>query len=495
MFCNRVWNSSLRCLTRAYHKSVDRKGLAQATEIIKVPDRLIIALSDIVGKKNVSTAMVVREQHGRDESYHSCCPPEVVTFPQNVEQVSEIAILCNDNEIPLIPFGSGTGLEGGINAVKGGVCVDLTHMNEILSVNPEDFDCTVQSGVTRMQLNNYLRDTGLWFPIDPGADASLCGMCSTSASGTNAVRYGTMRENVLNLEVVLADGRVINTAGKGRRTKKTSAGYNLTNLFVGSEGTLGIITKASLKLFGIPEATVSAVCHFPDVQGAVDTTVQVLQCGIPIARIEFLDEVSIDAVNKYSKMDMKVAPSLFLEFTGTPSSLDEQAALVADLCSMNNGSDFKWAKDPEERSHLWKARHDILYACMALKPGSKPYSTDVCVPVSKLPEIIKRSKEEITKAGVCDSFMLGHVGDGNFHTLFLADPNNPKEVQIVKDVSNKIAEMSLEMNGTCTGEHGIGQGKRELLVQEIGETGIQVMKQIKQTLDPKGIMNPAKVFY
>ncbi|VDI59689.1 D-lactate dehydrogenase (cytochrome) [Mytilus galloprovincialis] len=367
-------------------------------------------------------------------------------------------------------------------------------MNEILSVNPEDFDCTVQSGVTRMQLNNYLRDTGLWFPIDPGADASLCGMCSTSASGTNAVRYGTMRENVLNLEVVLADGRVINTAGKGRRTKKTSAGYNLTNLFVGSEGTLGIITKASLKLFGIPEATVSAVCHFPDVQGAVDTTVQVLQCGIPIARIEFLDEVSIDAVNKYSKMDMKVAPSLFLEFTGTPSSLDEQAALVADLCSMNNGSDFKWAKDPEERSHLWKARHDILYACMALKPGSKPYSTDVCVPVSKLPEIIKRSKEEITKAGVCGP-IVGHVGDGNFHVFFPVDQNNPEELQKIQEVSKKMALMSLEMNGTCTGEHGIGQGKRELLVQEIGETGIQVMKQIKQTLDPKGIMNPAKVFY
>lgn len=494
MFSKTILNQYFRHLTRSYHKTINRKATSQAVEVVKVPDKLVTALGDIVGKKNVSTAMAIREQHGKDESYHSCCPPEVVTFPQNVDQVCKIASLCNDNEIPLIPFGSGTGLEGGINAVKGGVCVDVSKMTEILSVHPEDFDCKVECGVTRLSLNSYLRDTGLCFPIDPGADATLCGMCSTSASGTNAVRYGTMRENVLNLEVVLADGRVINTAGEGRRTKKTSAGYNLTNLFVGSEGTLGIITKASLRLYGIPEASVSAVCHFPDIQSAVDTTVQVLQCGIPMARIEFLDEVSIDAVNKYSKMDMKVAPSLFLEFTGSPSSLDEQAAFVADLCNANNGSDFKWAKDPDEKSHLWKARHDILYACMALKPGSKPYSTDVCVPISRLPEIITRSKEEISKAGVCGP-IVGHVGDGNFHVFFPVDHDNVAELQKVQEVSKKMALMALDMDGTCTGEHGIGQGKRGLLLKEIGETGIQVMRQIKDTLDPKGIMNPTKVFY
>lgn len=479
---------------RRYRKSSIRNAPAQATKTEKIPDKFIASLADIVGKKNVSTAMAIRDQHGHDESYHSNSPPEVVLFPQSVDQVSRIAALCNDNEIPLIPFGSGTGLEGGINAVKGGVCVDLSKMNQILAVHPEDFDCTVESGVTRMTLNSYLRDTGLWFPIDPGADASLCGMCATSASGTNAVRYGTMRENVLNLEVVLADGRVINTAGEGRRTKKTSAGYNMTNLFVGSEGTLGIITKATLKLFGIPEAAVAAICHFPDVQSAVDTTVQVLQAGIQMARIEFLDEVSIDAVNKFNKMDMKVAPSLFLEFTGSPSSLDEQASVVAELCAMNNGSDFKWAKDADERNHLWKARHDILYACMALKPGSKPYSTDVCVPISKLPEIITRSKEEIQKSGVCGP-IVGHVGDGNFHVFFPVDLNDKEELHKVHEVSEKMALMSLEMNGTCTGEHGIGLGKRTLLEKEIGETGIQVMKQIKQTLDPKGIMNPGKVFF
>ncbi|KAK3085218.1 hypothetical protein FSP39_000122 [Pinctada imbricata] len=466
---------------------------ALAERFIPVTDSLVQSLAAIVGDKNVSTAGAVRDQHGHDESYHSSSPPEVVAFASSVDEVSAVARLCNEKRVPLIPFGSGTGLEGGINAIKGGVCLDVMNMNKILSVHPEDFDCQVECGVTRVTLNNYLRDTGLWFPIDPGADASLCGMCSTSASGTNAVRYGTMRENVLNLEVVLPDGRVIDTAGKGRRTKKTSAGYNLTNLFVGSEGTLGIITKATLKLSGIPEATVSAVCCFDSVQAAVDTTVQVLQCGIPMARIEFLDEVSVDACNRYSNLDNKVAPSLFLEFTGSPNTLDEQAELVNDIAKMNGGSDFKWAKDPDVRNHLWKARHDILYACMALRPGCKPYSTDVCVPISNLPEVVVRSKKFIDEAGVVGP-IVGHVGDGNFHVFFPVDQSDPEDVKKVHDVSHKMALLAQELDGTCTGEHGIGMGKRELLVREIGEDGIEVMKEVKKTFDPNGIMNPGKVF-
>lgn len=460
----------------------------------RVTTSFVDEVKKIVGNKNVSTADAVREQHGHDESYHGVEPPDIVAFAESVDHVSQVARLCNDNGVPLIPFGSGTGLEGGVNALQGGLCLDLTKMGKVLSVNAEDFDCCVESGVTRVSLNNYLRDTGLWFPIDPGADASLCGMCATSASGTNAVRYGTMRENVLNLEVVLADGRVIDTAGKGRRTKKTSAGYNLTNLFVGSEGTLGIITKATLRLSGIPEATISATCHFPDVQSAVDTTVQVLQCGIPMARIEFLDEVSIDACNKFSHLDLTVAPSLFLEFHGAEASLKDQTAVVEELVKMNNGSDFRWAIDPDERNHLWKARHEILYACMALKPGSKPYSTDVCVPISNLPEVIVRTKEMIKEAGIIGP-MVGHVGDGNFHVFYPVHADDHETLCKIKDVSYKMALIALELNGTCTGEHGIGIGKRDLLVREIGEDGLSVMKQIKTTLDPNSIMNPGKVFF
>ncbi|XP_048254771.1 probable D-lactate dehydrogenase, mitochondrial isoform X2 [Haliotis rufescens] len=466
-----------------------RNAHAQKSE---VSDRFVQALSDVVGGSNVSTAMAVREQHGRDESYHECSPPDVVVFAESTEHVSQIAKLCNDNEVPLIPFGTGTGLEGGINAFRGGVTLDLSKMDKILSVHQEDFDAEVEAGVSRQGLNAYLRDTGLMFPIDPGADASLCGMCATSASGTNAVRYGTMRENVLNMEVVMADGRVINTAGKGRRTKKTSAGYNLTNLFVGSEGTLGIITKATLRLYGIPEATVSAVVHFETVQGAVDTTVNVLQCGIPMARIEFLDEVTIDAFNKYSKFDMKVAPSLFLEFHGPASGLDNQVSVVEELCQMNGGSDFRWAKDAEERNRLWRARHDIIYACMALKPGSKPYSTDVCVPISRLPEVILKSKDFINEAGVIAP-IISHAGDGNFHCALLPLENSMEEKQQAEELAEKIALLGLSMDGTCTGEHGIGIGKRMLLREEIGDTTLGVMQQLKTTFDPKGILNPGKV--
>lgn len=494
MNCQHLIRAAFLCKSPFGQLKHSLRFRSHAATCTKVTGTFVDEVKKIVGRSNVSTADAVREQHGHDESYHGAEPPDVVAFAESVDHVSQVARLCNENGVPLIPFGSGTGLEGGVNALQGGLCLDVNKMNNILSVNAEDFDCSVESGVTRVTLNNYLRDTGLWFPVDPGADASLCGMCSTSASGTNAVRYGTMRENTLNLEVVLADGRVINTAGPGRRTKKTSAGYNLTNLFVGSEGTLGIITKATLKLHGVPEATVSATCHFPDVQSAVDTTVQVLQCGIPMARIEFLDEVSIDACNKYSHLELPVAPSLFLEFCGAESALKGQTETVEELVKMNNGSNFKWATDPDERNHLWKARHDILYACMALKPGSKPYSTDVCVPVSKLPEVVVRTKEMIKEAGIIGP-IVGHVGDGNFHVFYPVHADDHETLRKIKDVSYKMALIALELNGTCTGEHGIGIGKRELLVKEIGEEGLQVMKQIKATLDPNGIMNPGKVFF
>lgn len=451
------------------------------------------AFEQIVGEKNVSSAMVVREQHGKDESHHKCQPADLVVWPTNKEEVIQVAKLCNDNCIPLIPFGSGTGLEGGVVPKKGGVSVDMTKMNEILEVNAEDFDVTVQAGVTRNQLNNYVRDTGLWFPVDPGADASLGGMASTSASGTNAVRYGTMRENVMNLEVVLPDGRVVNTAGEGRRTRKTSAGYNLTNLFVGSEGTLGIITKVTLRLYGIPESTASGVSSFSDVKSAVDAVVEILQSGIPMARIEFLDDVQIDACNKFSGLNYPVAPTLFLEFQGSENGVKEQASVAGEIIESNGGSKFQWATELEERNKLWKARHNAWYADMALRPGCKGVSTDVCVPISRLPEIIVETKEDIMASNLIAP-IVGHVGDGNFHCFIPIKPDDEDELRAAKEFTLRLGRRALAMGGTCTGEHGIGCGKQALLPEEIGETGVRVMKDIKNLFDPNGIMNPGKVF-
>eukprot|EP00079_Xenopus_tropicalis_P008535 XP_002931724.2 PREDICTED: probable D-lactate dehydrogenase, mitochondrial [Xenopus tropicalis] len=453
---------------------------------------IIDGLRTVVGESNISTAMAVREQHGRDESMHSCRPPDVVVWPQSVDQVSKMAEMCYSNNVPIIPFGTGTGLEGGVSAVMGGVCFNMTRMDRILNLNAEDFHVTVEPGVTRKSLNNYLRDSGLWFPVDPGADASLCGMAATGASGTNAVRYGTMRENVINLEVVLPDGRILNTAGKDRRFRKTAAGYNLTSMFVGSEGTLGLITKASLRLHGIPEATVAAVCAFPSVQAAVDSTVQILQCGVPIARIEFLDDVMIDACNKFNGLNYPVLPTLFLEFHGTENGLKEQVQQTEEITQMNGGSDFTWAKDQEERNKLWTARHNAWYAALALRPGSRGYSTDVCVPISKLPEIIVETKKDLIESHLTGP-IAGHVGDGNFHCIMVMNLADKNEVSRVKEFTNRLARRALAMNGTCTGEHGIGLGKRKLLEEEVGEVGIETMKQIKATLDPKNLMNPGKV--
>ncbi|XP_026885043.2 probable D-lactate dehydrogenase, mitochondrial [Electrophorus electricus] len=455
-------------------------------------ERTLSALRAVAGDEGVCVGAALREQHGRDESVHRCRPPDVVVFPRCVEEVSALAKICHHHRLPIIPFGTGTGLEGGVGALKGGVCFSLRKMDQVLDLHQEDFDVTVEPGVTRKGLNSYLRDTGLWFPVDPGADASLCGMAATSASGTNAVRYGTMRENVLNLEVVLADGTVFCTAGRGRRPRKTSAGYNLTNLFVGSEGTLGLLTKATLRLYGLPESTVSAVCSFPSVQAAVDSTVQVLQAGVPIARIEFLDDVMIDACNRFNSLSYPIMPTLFLEFHGSSRSLEEQVTITEEITRENSGSDFSWAEDEETRAQLWKARHDAWYAALALRPGCKAYSTDVCVPLSRLPQIIVETKQDLITNNLTGP-IAGHVGDGNFHCIMVLNPEDPEEVKRVHEFTERLARRALAMDGTCTGEHGVGLGKRALLREELGPLAMEVMQGLKATLDPKNLMNPGKV--
>lgn len=458
------------------------------------PKEAITELVSIVGEKNVSTSEAVLEQFGHDEGPHASCRADVVVKPSSVEQIQHIAKLCHKRKIPMIPFGAGSGFEGGVNPVKGGVSIDLNQMNSVLDVHTEDFDTTVEPGISRKTLNTYLRDTGLWFPVDPGADATIGGMASTSASGTNAVRYGTMRENILNLEVVLPDGTLINTAGSGRRPRKTSAGYNLTNLFVGSEGTLGIFTKITLRLYVIPEMITSAVCSFPSVKHAVTTAIQTLQSNIPIARVELLDTMAMKACNKYSKLNYKETPTLFLEFHGTSASVEEQAESVAEIASANGGEQFVWTKDIEERNKLWNARHNLLYAVLALRAGSKFVSSDVCVPISKLPDVIVETQKDIESQDIIGP-VLGHVGDGNFHAFMIFDPNNKEELAKIKAIVDRLAKRAWAVGGTCTGEHGIGLGKMHLLEQEIGSTGFDIMKNIKRNLDPLNIMNPGKVLY
>lgn len=435
-----------------------------------------------------TTSLPVREHHGKDESYHTPFPPDGVAFANSTEEVSAIVKICAKHKLPIIPFGTGTSLEGGIAALAGGITIDLSGMQQILRVSPEDLDVTVQAGVTRKQLNEHLRDTGLFFPIDPGANASLGGMTATRASGTNAVRYGTMRENVLGLTVVLADGRVIKTGGRAR---KSAAGYDLTRLFVGSEGTLGIITEVTLKLYGIPEAISSAVCAFPTIKGAVDTVIQTIQIGVPVARIELLDEVQIDAVNKYSKLDYAVAPTLFFEFHGTEAGVKEQAEMVAAIAAEHGGMEFAWATRPEDRSKLWQARHDAYYAALALRPGSKGWPTDVCVPISRLADCILETKQDLAESNMLAP-MVGHVGDGNFHLVYVLDPENPAELAEAQRLADKMVTRALEMGGTCTGEHGIGYGKMAFLEQETGEA-FNVMGDLKRAFDPDNLLNPGKV--
>jgi len=450
-------------------------------------DTVIDLLRAAFGER-LSTAAAVREQHGRDESYHPAQAPDAVVFAQSTEDVAQVVRLCAEHKVPVIPFGTGTSLEGHVAALEGGVCIDLSRMNRVLRVSAEDMDCTVEAGVTRKQLNEYLRDTGLFFPIDPGADASLGGMTATRASGTNAVRYGTMRENVLSLTVVLADGRVIRTA---KRARKSAAGYDLTRLFVGSEGTLGVITEVTLRLYGIPESIMAAVCPFPSVEAAVDTVVATIQAGVPIARIELLDAKQMDAVNKYAKLDYAVAPTLFFEFHGTPRGVEEQVAQVKAFAAEQGAHDLRWAATPEERSKLWQARHDALYAALAMRPGSKGWATDVCVPISGLAECIVETKRDLDASSVT-AMLVGHVGDGNFHLVFLLDPDKPEELAEATRLNDRMVQRAIAMDGTCTGEHGVGYGKMDFLIAEHGEA-IGVMRTIKRALDPDNIMNPGKI--
>eukprot|EP00794_Sanderia_malayensis_P019114 gene19114-21031_t len=488
--------STLSSSDKARKPAAKYLGSVQQFRRVNMPPSSIVealpALKQICGEENVSTTLSTREYHSHDESYHDPGFPAAVVFPQTVEQVSEIAKVCHKKNIYMIPFGTGTGLEGGVNAIENGLCIDLTKMDKIVDLHPEDFDVTVEPGVTRDQLNHYIKDSGLWFPVDPGAECSLCGMAATSASGTNAVRYGTMRENVINLEVVLADGTIINTAGKERRTKKTAAGYNLTNLFVGSEGTLGIITKATIRLYPIPEVITAAVCSFPTIKDAVDCVVMTLQCGIPIARIELMDDVAIDMCNKYSGTDYDVSPSLFLEFHGSEKGVEDQVEKTGEIVEANEGSNFFWEKEMEERNRLWKARHAMYYAALAYRPGCKSVVTDVCVPISHLPELITCAKEDALASNLTTP-MLGHVGDGNFHCFVTMDPNDPDEIMEAKHFHERLASHALSLKGTCTGEHGIGQGKIKLLKEEVGNETYDVMRSIKKTFDPKNILNPGKV--
>ncbi|NYZ15826.1 FAD-binding protein [Azospirillum sp. RWY-5-1] len=436
----------------------------------------------------VSTAMAVRMHHGTDVSFHAPHPPDAVVFPHGTDEVSGVAACCARHGVPMIPFGTGTSCEGHIAALHGGVCIDLSEMREILRVGVEDLDVTVQAGVTRKQLNEHLRDTGLFFPIDPGADASLGGMTVTRASGTNAVRYGTMRENVLGLTVVLADGRVIRTGGRAR---KSAAGYDLTRLFVGSEGTLGIVTEVTLRLYGIPEAISAAVCPFPTLAGAVDTAIAVIQAQIPVARMELLDELQMRATNLYSRLDHPVLPTLFFEFHGSEAAVAEQVAAVQAIAADNGETDFRWASKPEERTRLWQARHDAWWAALALRPGAKGWPTDVCVPISRLAECIAGTRRDIDEAGLLAP-ILGHVGDGNFHLCYILDPDDPDEMARVRSVNARMIARALAMGGTCTGEHGIGYGKLDELRAEHGDA-VDVMAAIKRALDPRALMNPGKV--
>ena len=452
------------------------------------PDQSMLAeLRGLLGGR-LSTSAAICAQHGKDESYHQAHAPDAVAFARSTEEVADIVKLCARHKTPVIAFGTGTSLEGHVAALEGGVSIDMSQMNRVLRVNAEDLDVTVEAGVTRKQLNEYLRHTGLFFPIDPGADASLGGMAATRASGTNAVRYGTMRENVLSLTVVLADGRIIRTA---RRARKSAAGYDLTRLFVGSEGTLGVITELTLRLYGIPEAISAAVCAFPTLDDAVNTVILTMQSGVPVARIELLDEAQMAAINKYSKLDHQVAPTLFFEFHGSPAGVAEQSESVKSIAGDYGGVNFRWTTTAEERSKLWQARHDAYYAALALRPGSKGWATDVCVPISRLAECIRETKRDLAQSSI-PSALVGHAGDGNFHLVFMIDPNHPQEIAEASRLNDRMVARALALEGTCTGEHGVGYGKMNFLIAEHGEA-VSVMRTIKRALDPDNIMNPGKI--
>jgi len=445
------------------------------------------ALAERLGDR-FTTNLAIREQHGRDESWHPPCPPEGVCFPRSTEEVVEIVRLCAAHRVPMIPFGAGTSIEGQLVAEHGGLSVDLGGLDRVLEVRAGDLDATVEAGVTRKRLNERLRPEGLFFPVDPGADATIGGMVSTRASGTNAVRYGTMRENVLSLRVVLPDGREIRTS---RRARKSSAGYDLTHLFVGAEGTLGIVTEVTLRLHGLPEAISTAVVSFEELRAAVDAVIETIRSGIPVARIELLDAVLVEAVNRYSGLDHPACPTLFLEFHGSAGAVQEQSLEFERIAREHGGGAFRRATRPEDRSRLWKARHDAFYAALALRPGCKGWATDVCVPLSRLAECIVETQRDV-EASFLAAPLVGHVGDGNFHLVFLVDPERPEEIDEARRLNDRLVERALAMDGTCTGEHGIGLGKRVYLQAEHGEA-VETMRAIKRALDPQGLMNPGKV--
>ena len=437
----------------------------------------------------VVTSLAVREQHANTLTWVENQPPDVVVYPQTTEEVAAIVRLCAEHRVPVIPFGTGTSFEGHTNAPFGGVSVDTSMMKAVIAVHAEDLDCVVEPGVTRKQLNEHLRDMGLFFPIDPGADASLGGMVGTRASGTNAVRYGTMKDNVLSLTVVTPGGDVVRTS---RRAKKSSAGYDLTRLFVGSEGTLGIVTEITLKLHGIPEAISAGVCPFPSVRAACDATIITIQSGLPVARIELLDEAQVRACNLYSKLDLPETPLLFVEFHGTEAGVKEQAERFGEIAAEYGGGPFDWATKAEDRSRLWQARHDAYWAAMSLKPGSKGVSTDVCVPISRLADAIGQVQAQVEEAGLIAP-ILGHVGDGNFHVLPLVDMDDPAAVEGAKAFVERLVERALAMEGTCTGEHGVGQKKMKYLEAEHGPEALDLMRVLKRAIDPDDIMNPGKI--
>ncbi|MCG7391680.1 FAD-binding protein [Microvirga sp. ACRRW] len=437
----------------------------------------------------MTTSAAVREQHGHTLTWVKNQPPDVVVYTRTTEEVSEIVKLCAEKGVPIVPFGTGTSLEGHINAPEGGVCIDLSLMKRIIAVHEEDLDCVVEAGVTRKELNEHLRDKGLFFPIDPGADASIGGMVATRASGTNAVRYGTMKDVVLSLTVVLPNGEIVKTAS---RAKKSSAGYDLTRLMIGSEGTLGIVTEITLKLQGIPEAISAGICPFPSVKAACDAVILTIQSGIPVARIELLDEVQVRAVNLHAKLDLPESPLLLLEFHGSDAGVQEQAERFGEIAAEYTDQPFVWATKPEERSRLWQARHDAYWAARGLRPGAQSVATDVCVPISRLAECVDETKRDILDSGMIAP-IVGHVGDGNFHVQPLVNVDDPAEVAACEAFVDRLVKRAVAMEGTCTGEHGVGQKKMKYLEIEHGEAALDLMRVLKRAMDPHNIMNPGKI--
>ena len=454
-----------------------------------MPAAMIEALRSRFGERFV-TSLAVREQHGRDESPFDAPPPEAVVFCESTDDVAFVVRAAATHRVPVIPYGAGSSLEGHLLAVQGGVSIDLSRMDKLLQLNPEDLTVTVQAGVTRMQLNREIKDSGLFFPIDPGADATLGGMSATRASGTNAVRYGTMRENVLALSVVTADGEVIRT---GTRARKSSAGYDLTRLMVGSEGTLGVITEVTLKLHPLPESVAAAVCSFDDAKAAVDTVIALIQVGVPIARCELLDANAVIAVNAHDKLGLAEKPMLLMEFHGSDAGVAEQAATVQELAAERGGTAFEWARTPEERTRLWTARHHAFLSGLQMRPGCRAVTTDCCVPISGLADAVTQALDEADAAGM-PHFLVGHVGDGNFHVAYLIDPNLPAERETAERLNHALVQRAIAAGGTCTGEHGIGLHKQGFLLDEAGPGAVAMMRQIKQALDPHNIMNPGKIF-